>query len=59
MTTRSYEKERKEKLMAQRFEIFSKENLGSVRTIFEDDVPWFCVPDVFRFKKSDSCSPKN
>ena len=46
MTTRSYEKERKEKLMAQRFEIFSKENLGSVRTIFEDDVPWFCVPDV-------------
>lgn len=46
MTTRSNEKERKEKVMAQRFEIFSKENLGSVRTIFEDDVPWFCVPDV-------------
>lgn len=46
MTTRSYEKERKEKVMAQRFEIFSKENLGSVRTIFENDVPWFCVPDV-------------
>lgn len=46
MTTRSNEKERKEKVMAQRFEIFSKENLGSVRTIFENDVPWFCVPDV-------------
>lgn len=48
MTTRSYEKERKEKLMAQRFEIFSKENLGSVRTVFKDDEPWFCVPDVCR-----------
>ena len=46
MTTRSNEKERKEKVVAQRFEIFSKENLGSVRTIFENDVPWFCVPDV-------------
>ena len=48
MMTRSNEKERKEKVMAQRFEIFSKENLGSVRTVFKDDEPWFCVPDVCR-----------
>lgn len=46
MMTRNNEKERKEKVMAQRFEIFSKENLGSVRTVFKDDEPWFCVPDV-------------
>ena len=46
MMTRNNEKERKEKVMAQRFEIFSKENLGSVRTVFNNDEPWFCVPDV-------------
>jgi toxin-antitoxin system, toxin component, bro family len=46
MTTKEFEKERKEKVMAQRFEIFSKENLGSVRTVFNNDEPWFCVPDV-------------
>ena len=46
MTTRSYEKERKEKVMVQRFEIFSKENLGSVRTAVVDGEPWFCLKDA-------------
>ena len=46
MTTRSNEKERKEKVMAQRFEIFSKENLGSVRTAVVDGEPWFRLKDV-------------
>ena len=46
MTTRNYEKERKEKVMAQRFEIFSKENLGSVRTAVVGGEPWFCLKDA-------------
>lgn len=46
MTTRKNEKERKEKVMAQRFEIFSKENLGSVRTAIVDGEPWFRLKDV-------------
>ena len=46
MTTRSNEKERKEKVMAQRFEIFSKENLGSVRTAVVGGEPWFRLKDV-------------
>ena len=46
MTTRSNEKERKEKVMAQRFEIFNKENLGSVRTAVVDGEPWFRLKDV-------------
>lgn len=46
MTTRSNEKERKEKVMAQRFEIFSKENLGSIRTAIVDGEPWFCLKDA-------------
>lgn len=46
MTTRSNEKERKEKVMAQRFEIFSKENLGSVRTAIVKGEPWFRLKDV-------------
>ena len=46
MMTRNNEKERKEKVMAQRFEIFSKENLGSIRTAIVDGVPWFCLKDA-------------
>ena len=46
MTTRSNEKERKEKVMAQRFEIFNKENLGSIRTAIVDGEPWFCLKDA-------------
>ena len=46
MTTRSNEKERKEKVMAQRFEIFNKENLGSVRTAVVGGEPWFRLKDV-------------
>lgn len=46
MTTRSHEKERKEKVMAQRFEIFNKENLGSIRTAIVDGEPWFCLKDA-------------
>lgn len=46
MTTRSNEKERKEKVMAQRFEIFNKENLGSIRTAVVDGEPWFCLKDA-------------
>ena len=52
MTTRSNEKGRtnlkgtETKDFKGIFEIFSKENLGSVRTIFENDIPWFCLPDV-------------
>lgn len=35
------------KLNGRRLEIFSKENLGSVRTyIVEDGEPWFCLKDV-------------
>lgn len=30
----------------ERFEIFSKENLGSVRTVISDNVPWFLIKDV-------------
>jgi toxin-antitoxin system, toxin component, bro family len=30
----------------ERFQIFSKENLGSVRTIFANDEVWFCAKDV-------------
>ena len=37
------------KLNGRRLEIFSKENLGSVRTyIREDGEPWFCLKDVCR-----------
>ena len=46
MMTRNNEKERKEKVMAQRFEIFSKENLGSVRTAIVKREPWFRLKDV-------------
>lgn len=46
MITRSNERERKEKVMAQRFEIFNKENLGSVRTAVVDGEPWFRLKDV-------------
>lgn len=46
MTTRSNEKERKEKVMAQRFEIFNKENLGSIRTAIVEGEPWFCLKDA-------------
>ena len=46
MTTKSNEKERKEKVMAQRFEIFNKENLGSIRTAVVDGEPWFCLKDA-------------
>lgn len=46
MITRSNERERKEKVMAQRFEIFSKENLGSIRTAVVDGEPWFRLKDV-------------
>lgn len=46
MITRSNEKERKEKVMAQRFEIFNKENLGSIRTVVVDGEPWFCLKDA-------------
>ena len=46
MTTRSNEKGRKEKVMAQRFEIFNKENLGSIRTAIVDGEPWFCLKDA-------------
>lgn len=46
MTTRSNEKERKEKMMAQRFEIFNKENLGSVRTVLANDEIWFSGKDA-------------
>nr|DAX71410.1 MAG TPA: repressor domain protein [Caudoviricetes sp.] len=30
----------------ERFQIFSKENLGSVRTIFVNNQVWFCIKDV-------------
>ena len=30
----------------ERFQIFSKENLGSVRTILVDNEVWFCIKDV-------------
>lgn len=30
----------------ERFQIFSKENLGSVRTVFLDNEVWFCAKDV-------------
>ena len=30
----------------ERFQIFSKENLGSVRTVFLDNEVWFCIKDV-------------
>ena len=30
----------------ERFQIFSKENLGSVRTIFANNEVWFCAKDV-------------
>ena len=46
MITRSNKRERKEKVMAQRFEIFNKENLGSVRTAVVDGEPWFCLKDA-------------
>ena len=46
MMTRNNEKERKEKVMAQRFEIFNKENLGSIRTAIVDGEPWFCLKDA-------------
>lgn len=46
MMTRNKEKERKEKVMAQRFEIFNKENLGSIRTAVVDGEPWFCLKDA-------------
>ena len=46
MMTRNNEKERKEKVMAQRFEIFSKKNLGSVRTAVVEGEPWFRLKDV-------------
>lgn len=46
MIARSNEKERKEKVMAQRFEIFNKENLGSIRTAVVDGEPWFCLKDA-------------
>ena len=46
MMTRNNEKERKEKAMAQRFEIFNKENLGSVRTAVVGGEPWFCLKDA-------------
>lgn len=46
MITRSNERERKEKVMAQRFEIFNKENLGSIRTAVVDGEPWFRLKDV-------------
>jgi toxin-antitoxin system, toxin component, bro family len=32
--------------MAQRFEIFSKENLGNIRTATVDGEPWFCPKDA-------------
>jgi len=32
--------------MAQRFEIFNKENLGSIRTAVVDGEPWFCLKDA-------------
>ena len=41
-------------------QIFSKENLGSVRTILVDNEVWFCIKDVckhIRINKSyDSCT---
>jgi prophage pi1 protein 08 len=46
MITRSNERERKEKVMAQRFEIFNKENLGSIRTAVVNGEPWFCLKDA-------------
>ena len=46
MITRSNERERKEKVVAQRFEIFNKENLGSIRTAVVDGEPWFCLKDA-------------
>lgn len=46
MITRSNERERKEKIVAQRFEIFNKENLGSIRTAVVDGEPWFCLKDA-------------
>lgn len=46
MITRSNEKERKEKVVAQRFEIFNKENLGSIRTAVVNGEPWFCLKDA-------------
>ena len=30
----------------ERFKIFSKENLGSVRTILLNNEPWFCIKDI-------------
>ena len=39
-------KKKKEKVMAQRFEIFSKENLGNIRTATVDGEPWFCPKDA-------------
>lgn len=32
--------------MAQRFEIFNKENLGSIRTAVVNGEPWFCLKDA-------------
>ena len=46
MITRSNERERKEKVVAQRFEIFNKENLGSIRTAVVNGEPWFCLKDA-------------
>lgn len=44
----------------ERFQIFSKENLGSVRTIFVNNQVWFCIKDVcdiLELKKSyGSCT---
>lgn len=30
----------------ERFKIFSKENLGSVRTVLLNNEPWFCIKDI-------------
>ena len=31
----------------ERFKIFSKENLGSVRTVLLNNEPWFCIKDIY------------
>lgn len=54
-------KKKKEKVMAQRFEIFSKENLGNIRTATVDGEPWFCPKDACEIlgMKSEILGMKN
>ncbi len=39
----------------ERFQIFSKENLGSIRTVLLNNEVWFCAKDVCDILKIKKC----